>query len=195
MSTIFCIVEGHGDVRAVPYLVRRIAEHNQVFSAVIPQPFRLARSKMTEADALSRAVTLGARTVIDNAVGGGIILLADSDDDCAVTECQTILSDMRNSAQGIECRAVFAVREYESWFLGSSSSLAGKDGIVDNPPQVSKLEGIRNAKGYFNTHFLLKDRTYKETVDQQKYTHYINFSAPDAPDSLKKFVRDVTSLL
>jgi hypothetical protein len=51
------IVEGHGEVTAIPILIRRIAEerHHDLLVQV-PPPLRLSRGKMTKPSELARAV-------------------------------------------------------------------------------------------------------------------------------------------
>ena len=59
---IGCIVEGHGDVEAVPILIRRIAESlYPELAVVIPRPTRIHRNKVVKEDRLEREVQLVAR--------------------------------------------------------------------------------------------------------------------------------------
>ena len=73
---IACVVEGHGDIEAVPIVVRRIAE--QILPPVIVQvtaPLRTPKSKLVKPGELERAVELAARRV---AGGGGVLVVLDS---------------------------------------------------------------------------------------------------------------------
>ena len=56
------IVEGQGDVAALPILLRRICERLSLVEAVeIVRPHRIPRSKLIRADELERAIELVAR--------------------------------------------------------------------------------------------------------------------------------------
>ena len=75
-----CIVEGHGEVEAVPVVVRRIAERESPLSVVqIPNPIRISKDRLVKAGGLERAVELAARIT---GHPGGVLVVLDSDDDC-----------------------------------------------------------------------------------------------------------------
>ena len=52
---ISCIVEGHGEVAAVPLLVRRIAQSVAVYPEVLP-PMRVPASKLMREGEVERAL-------------------------------------------------------------------------------------------------------------------------------------------
>ncbi len=59
---VACIVEGHGDVEAVPILVRRIATLlDPVLALDLPPPLRVPRTKLLKPDECERAVEFAAR--------------------------------------------------------------------------------------------------------------------------------------
>ena len=77
---IACIVEGDGEVEALPILIRRIAERMDPSLAIhVRRPSRFPRSQLVRAGGVERAVELAARQVGRQ---GGILVLIDSDDDC-----------------------------------------------------------------------------------------------------------------
>ena len=80
MARVACIVEGHGEVRAVPLLLRRIAQEfdPSLVLDVLP-PLRVPRSRLIKKDELERAVEFAARKTGGR---GAVLLLIDSDDDC-----------------------------------------------------------------------------------------------------------------
>ncbi len=77
---IASIVEGKGEVDAVPILLRRIAERVAPSSAVqVPRPIRVKRQQILKAGELERAVEIAARRT---GVDGAILILLDADEDC-----------------------------------------------------------------------------------------------------------------
>ncbi len=75
-----CIVEGHGEVQAVPVLLRRLASAlDPTLPLQVEQPIRITKSKLLQARELERAVELAARKV---GGAGAILILLDGDDDC-----------------------------------------------------------------------------------------------------------------
>jgi hypothetical protein len=76
---IIPIVEGHGEVQAVPVLLRRMAEALGVYNATVAKPIRCPRQKLVKGGELERVIELAARKV---AGAGQIIILVDSESDC-----------------------------------------------------------------------------------------------------------------
>lgn len=61
-AIVACIVEGHGDVSAVPLLIRRIAAAGfPELDLLVLRPIRVSRQKLVKAGELERAVELAAR--------------------------------------------------------------------------------------------------------------------------------------
>jgi hypothetical protein len=85
--TVASVVEGDGDVRALPVPVRRIAHEHGVYEVEVPFPFRLPRAKFLIPAEFARAVELQARRIVDR---GGVVALLDADDDCAVELSATL---------------------------------------------------------------------------------------------------------
>src|SRR5215208_56835 len=75
-----CIVEGHGEIDAVPAAIRRIAQELDPGLVVrIHQPFRVPRNKLVKEGELERAVELAARRAGRD---GAVFIVLDSDDEC-----------------------------------------------------------------------------------------------------------------
>ena len=80
MSTIVAIVEGPGEVDAIPILIRRIAAI--VLPDTVPEvqrPTRLKRDRFLKEHELERYVDLAAR---QSGPDGGVLIVLDADDDC-----------------------------------------------------------------------------------------------------------------
>ena len=61
MSTIITIVEGQGEVFAVPILIRRIAAAVPSVVSQVPKPIRVKRNRFLKENELERYVDLAAR--------------------------------------------------------------------------------------------------------------------------------------
>jgi len=196
---IASIVEGHGEVEAVPVLLRRIGQVVAPQAAqVTPSPFRvpkstlrLARGVITQSDPLSRAI----RLVMGKVAGeGGIVLLYDADDDCPVTFAAELLRVAANEARHIPLRAVVAKREFEGWFLAAAQSLRGCIGLPrDLDPPVDP-EAIRGAKEWLRQR-LPAGHTSRETIDQPTLASRMDLMQARQAASFDKFYPDVESLL
>src|SRR5581483_7473413 len=112
---IVCVVEGHGDVLAVPEILRRIIQTLRPDAVpIIPPAIRKPKSKLTKPGELERAVELAAR----KASGGAIFIVVDADDDCAARLGPDFLRRAVEARSDREIRVVIAVREFEAWFVG-----------------------------------------------------------------------------
>ena len=93
MSRIFAIVEGDGEVEAVPVLVRRIgSEVSPLTPPDVFRPIRVRRQQVLKEGELERYVNLGALRVGD---GGCILILLDANGDCPAELGPTILHRAR----------------------------------------------------------------------------------------------------
>ena len=111
----------HGEVEAVPVLLRRFAAEAGVFDVRIGTPIRRRRPEMVREDPLRRAVELARRQPGCSA----ILVLFDGDDDCPRALAPTIERWASDAAAGVPCAVVMAHREYEAWFLAAIESLVG----------------------------------------------------------------------
>lgn len=196
MVAIYPIVEGHGEVRAVPVLIRRVAwEICGRHDVEVLQPHRVPRGRMLAqgVDALERAVELGARKIRQIGASGVITILLDADDDCPAQLGSQLLQ--RISRPDVAVSVVIANREYEAWFLAGVQSLRGYRGVSNAAVAPADPESIRGAKQYLERVFLDPDRTYKETVDQPGLTAVLGLVEARAAPSFDKFCRDLHRLL
>lgn len=139
--TIAAVVEGHGEVQAVPILLRRVAsEIFGVHYVVLPPPFRVKRQLMTRKAGLANAVAVQAARVGEH---GGVLIMADADDDCAVT----LADEVRRVAAPTPVEVAVAVREFEAWFLGAVESLRGHRSVRGDAGFGGDPEEPRGAKG------------------------------------------------
>jgi hypothetical protein len=115
------IVEGQGEVAAVPLLLRRLRDEARAFGLEVARPHRRRRTELVKKDSLQTAVRLAALSQ-DCA---GILVLFDADDDCPRDLAPTLDRWAREAARGTPCAVVLANREYEAWFLASIETLRG----------------------------------------------------------------------
>ena len=118
---IRCIVEGHGEVEAVPILIRRIAA--SLYPELLietPPPIRIPRNKVVKEGELERGVELAARNIKSQ---GGIFIILDSDDDCPAQLGPELLRRALQARGDLPIAVALAKHEFESWFLAAAESL------------------------------------------------------------------------
>lgn len=187
------IVEGHGELTAVPTLLRKILhEHHQLWDLQIDRPIRRPRSELGKPDGLNRWITIASK----DPCCAGIVVLFDADDDCAAELGPQLREAAQSITDSIPVYVCLAVREYEAWLLASMASLKGRGGLITEPdlPRGGP-ESIRDAKGWVARN-MIPGKTYSETVDQEKLTALLDIQlAYTDSRSFRKLFRDMCDLV
>ena len=160
------VVEGHGEVAAVPVLLRRIALDIFDTNVEVPPPFRLRRSQMADSGLVSRASKVAAARV---GYRGGVVVIADADDDCAVQFAATL----REAAKPVDVQVAIAVREFEAWFLSTVDSLQSHRAVVAGAHAISDPERLNNPKAKMNE---LMTEGYRATIHQPAFAARMDLS-------------------
>jgi hypothetical protein len=190
---IASIVEGHGEVQAVPILLRRLAE--AVDPALVletPRPIRVPREKLKKANELERAVELAARRVEGR---GGVLVLIDSEDDCPKDLAPELVARAKSVRKDVPIAVILAKREYEAWFLAAAVSLRGKRGLAPDLVGPGNPEDVRGAKEWLSERMTSATRSYRETLDQAALTAVFDLREARAAASFDKCYRDVAAML
>ncbi len=183
------VVEGHGEVKAMPILVRRIVEcFCPGFGLDLPEPFLLKRGLMTKDAELTRAVDLMARKV---GPGEPVLIVLDADTDLGCKLAPDLLSIASKARNDRAVGVVAATREYEAWLIAGLAPLSGCLGVVADLPQVDDAEALPNPKAWLKRHM----STYSETVDQAKLTAAFDLSLARRTYSFDKLERELVRLL
>lgn len=192
VTCIVRIVEGHGEVQAVPALIRRIAtEIGRGFDVRVERPIRQPRNKLARPDEIERAVDLAARRAGQD---GAVLVLIDSDGEPPCTLGPTLLQRAQAVRPAMPIGLVLAHQEYEAWFLASAESLRGVHGLPSTLEPPVDPEGIRGAKEWLIRH-MPKGVTYSETQDQAAFTARFDLSLARRAGSFDKCYREIAKLL
>jgi Domain of unknown function (DUF4276) len=167
MTKVASIVEGDGEVAALPILLRRLSEWRATSNYVeVLTPIRVYKDRfLNRPDEFSRHLQLAAAKCEDM---GWVLVLFDADDDCPAQKGAEVLARAQAIIPHRRVAVVLANREYEAWFIAAAESLNGVRGFkyLDGKAPADP-EGPRNAKGW------MRDRMpagYGETTDQPAFT-------------------------
>ena len=173
------IVEGDGEVEAVPVLLRRILAIRQRSQFTIARPKNAhGCGNLNKPGGLEKFVELAFR---EQGCAGVLILMdADERENCPFIMARGFTERIRAHGARHPVATVFAKCEFEAWFLASLSSMAGYmlGSMAPTPASFTfscDVESIRDAKGRLSRLFP-GSRIYKETEDQAPMAHRINFS-------------------
>jgi hypothetical protein len=188
------IVEGHGEVKAVPRLIGRIAREVTPGVVVVLCPvLRVPASRQRLEGELERQVERAARGMSGR---GGIVVLIDCDhkDGCPAEEGPALSLRARKARPDMEISVVLARQEYEAWFIAAAESLRGQCGLPDDLIGDPSPESIRGAKEWLSRH-MPRNRRYGETADQAALTSVFDMQAARCADSFDKCYREIRRLL
>ena len=189
---IGCIVEGHGEVEAVPVLIRRIAQNlYPELPITIELPIRAPRNLVVKTGELERKVELAARRVGRH---GAIFIILDSDEDCPRRLGPALLDRASQTRSDLLIAVALAKCEFEAWFLASAESLRGQRGLGDGIHPPNDPEAVRGAKEWLSLQ-MEGSRTYSETQDQPALAALFDLEQARQADSFDKCYRDIVRLL
>ncbi|WP_118183742.1 DUF4276 family protein [Paraburkholderia phosphatilytica] len=193
MVQVVSIVEGDGEVQALPVLLRRLNFWlTPECSTTIHPPIRVHRDRfIRKAEEFTRILLLASKKCLDD---GWILILLDADDDCPVQMANELLRRAREVIPHRSVSVVLANREFEAWFLAAARSLHGCRGFTWDVDRDA-LEGsetVRNAKGRMAER--MGGAGYHETTDQPKFAHTFDLDMAVANSrSFRKLCADWTS--
>ncbi|MCG9129175.1 DUF4276 family protein [Candidatus Poribacteria bacterium] len=192
MNKIGCIVEGYGDVGAVPVLIRRIASDLYPELPInVLRPNRVHRNRVIKQGELEREVKLVAQKVSGK---GAIFIIFDSDDDCPAELGPALLQRALDVHGNIPITVVLAKYEFEAWFITAIESLSDQRGLRKDISSPDNPEGIRNAKGWLSQQ-MEGNRKYRETLDQAAFSASFNLEQARHADSFDKCYQEIVRLL
>lgn len=166
MRTVASIVEGDGEVKALPIILRRLhaldgpAEHVEVLA-----PIRVHKDRF-----LNREEEFRRHLLLAAAKCGGdgwILIVLDADDDCPVKLAEGVRQRAQAYVPHRSLAVVIPKREFEAWFIAAAPSLHGVRGFAHDARDRIDAETPRDAKGWIKER--MASRSYGETTDQPAF--------------------------
>lgn len=189
---VVAIVEGEGEVAALPILLRRLAAwRTPAVSAQVSTPIRVRRERFLNRDEeFRRFLLLASAKAADD---GWILVLLDADDDCPATLGAEIKARAELCVGHQRISVVLAAREYEAWFIAAARSLDRFRGFSLEPDVVVDAEMPRNAKGWMRQRIV--GGSYGETTDQPAFSARMDLQeAFDGSRSFRKLCKEWEAL-
>ena len=168
---VVSIVEGHGEVSALPLLLRRIWGLIGGGGLDILRPIRSKRNLLVSATGreLDRAVQLAAHKLTaanPPAAKELILILVDADRDLPCLLGPQLTASAQKARGDKDSVCVVANVEYETWFAAAADSLKAYLNLKRDKVMPLDPERSRQGKGWVKARF----SGYSETVDQAKFT-------------------------
>jgi len=173
MRRLLPIVEGHGEIPAVPILIRNILAAQDIHDIQLLPAWRYGEypSVAKKFDNIFLAA------IKENAPILWVMDFDTKDHDCPVKEAQTLLARANVLRPGWPIKIAFLVKEYETLFLIDET--ATRKVFPDIPTKIpfpENPENIRGAKEWLSKARPSPGSAYKETVHQAKITAHLNLA-------------------
>ncbi len=175
MPKIVPVIEGDGEVTAVPALLGRLLNELSRHDVHVGHPKNAhGNGNLTKDGGIERFVALASAERDWSAV----LVLLDAESECAKDLAHRLAQRVMTNGTKFPV-VVCANRMNEAWLIASIETIAGQK-LGDRPGLPSGLqpphdvEEIGSAKGWLDRQFP-RDRAYKETEDQEAMTRLLDF--------------------
>lgn len=186
MIRVSSIVEGFGEVAALPVLLRRLCAWRTPQAGIdVEHPLRVHRDRFLNRDQeFNRYLQLAGHKCGDR---GWVLVILDADDDCPATKGPELLARAQKILPHRSVSLVLANREFESWFIGAAASLGGCRGLQIGAADINiEPEVPRDAKGWLRAR--MTSGVYGETTDQPAFAAHMDLQqALNRCRSFRKF--------
>jgi hypothetical protein len=191
MKRLVLFVEGDGDIRAVPLIVKRLLSQYVLWDSVQldENPFRIGGvERISGKQEHQKNWLRHLRSALKRHEVGGVLVVLDGDAKfweggpfCAAKAAQALVERAKETGAGktYSLGIAFACREFETWFLAGIKSLAGKrlsdgrPGVQLDPPEwAGDLE--KEPRGAKEALRKTMPNGYKETLDQIELTKLLD---------------------
>lgn len=183
------IVEGKGEVEAVPILLRRLSRQGRSSGNLMVSPALRIKvgSFLRDEQYFRRYIELACRKAQGHPRGLVLVLL-DCEDDCTGRLGPQLLARARQVHSEVPLTVVLAHREYETWFLAAAQSLRSVGGLPADLEAPPEPEGIRGAKEWLASHM---PGGYDPTNHQPLFTEHFSLAQASTVASFARFRRKV----
>ena len=169
---LIAIVEGKGEVGAIPDLLRRVLQERlSRYDIVVPKA-KFTGGRQGLEKKLEQYLEYA---LIEQC--NAIMVVVDADEDCPRTMAVQLAARAKAMVLQVPVAIVCPKPEYEVWFIAGLSNECGKEirsrlHMAESVNAPTNVEDRGGAKDWLKRR-MPKGRTYKPTQDQESLTHHI----------------------
>ena len=191
MPKIVPIVEGDGEVTAVPLLLRKILWQIPRYDIQVARPKNAnGRGNLTKEGGLEKFI----RYSWKEPDCGAVFVLLDAENECPVLVAQNFARRVEGIGLLFPVVIVVAKRMYETWFLASIATISGHLDLPHGLMPPLNVEAVPNPKAWIEQHFPA-GRAYKETQDQEAMTNLMDIDLASSARSFQRMLHAVRQAL
>lgn len=193
MNHLVTLVEGPGDVAAVPVLLRKLLSESQHYDWQPGDVMRVGELPMLRKKLAQYAEAL--RIKMNGGRCHGVLVLLDLDDGCPRNEAWALAAEFAAFGLPYPVGVVFAHREYEEWLVASLPTVAPQTPLL--PSDLLRnypAEGKRGVKEW-PTAQMPYATIYKETIHQEEFTQYLDSTLAQECRSFRRLLNALQEIL
>jgi hypothetical protein len=172
MKRMITLVEGPGDMAAVPVLLHKLIRHHGVFDWKPGDSMRVGGLEPLRKKLTSYAEAL--RIKMNAGLCHGVLVILDLEDGCPQNEAWALAEEFAAFGLPYPVSIVFAHREYEEWLVASLQSITPQTTLfADDLRRDYPVEEKRGVKEWLTKH-MPRGFIYKETTHQEEFTHHLD---------------------
>ncbi len=172
MKHLLTLVEGPGDVAAVPVLLTKLLKQAQRYDWAPAKPI-IVKGLAPLRRRLSDFAELLRMKMAAGQCHGALVLL-DLEDDCPRAEAWALAADLAAFRLPYPVAVVFAYREYEEWLVASLASITPHTPLIkDETRRDYTIEAKRGVKEWL-TKQMPYGHIYRETTHQEAFTYHLD---------------------
>ena len=192
MVVLVPIVEGQGEVQAVPNLLHRIASAlNPGVVVRVNPPIRVkASSFLRDDDYFRRQILLAGAKAAQSQ--GHVLILLDCEDDCPATLGPDLLRRAQAVRSDVSMLVCLIHREYETWFITAATSLRGCCGLAANLTPPADPTAVRGAKEWLSRHMSIP---YDPIVHQLDLTRMFDLQQAQSNPSFQRLFHKLQAII
>jgi len=187
------IVEGKGEVEALPKLLHRFFQSFRIQGSLALNPaIRVKASSFVKpGDYFARYIELAARKAKANPRGTVLVLL-DCEDDCPARLGPQLLQRAQDVRPDVPIIVILAYREFETWFLAAAKSLRSIGGLPIDLQPPENPESIRGAKEWLGVRM---PNGYNQIEHQPLFTERFSLQEACSVNSFSRLKKKLYSFL
>jgi hypothetical protein len=186
------IVEGHGEVEALPPLLHRIvAALGYQRQLLVNPPIRIKTgSFLNDFEYRKKMILLASAKAAERQ--GTVLILLDCEDQCPAELGPILLRQAIEIRSDVRMLIALSYREYETWFLAAARSLRGHRGLPTNLEAPSNPEAIRGAKEWLGQRM---ETPYDPIVHQAEFSRMIDLDQARSNASFDRLYSRISELI
>ena len=189
------VMEGHGEVEALSFLMRRVVQDRFMRYDVNIGSGPRGTVRAPGRGQLEKDLGKYLRHAIRKPDCAGILVLMDADKDCPLGLVEKLRQQCTNSGVNVPVEVVCAKEEYEVWFLASIDTIRSQANIPADRTPALAVEEQSSPKAWLS-HNMPFGRAYKPTLHQEQFTAHIDLQlAYDESRSFRRLCHALEQLM